>query len=71
MCRQVNALNRPLTCPRCLSRFIDIHGMVYAAGSSVGVRCEHDWHQGPDYNPNELKLTDDDRAFLTRGKIRI
>lgn len=64
-------MTRPLLCPKCLSKHADIHGMVYQSGSAVGTRCEDDWHRGPDYNPNELKLTDDDRAFLKRGHVKV
>ncbi len=63
-------MERPTTCPQCASRFEDIHGLIYALGMAVGKPCEHEWHRGPGYDPSELHLTDEDRAFLMRQRIR-
>lgn len=59
----------PIVCPKCLQKHENIHGMVYADGSAVGERCDHPWHKGPGYRPEELHLSDDDRAFLSRMNI--
>lgn len=60
----------PKVCPCCLSKNADIHGIIYADGFAVGVRCSHDWHKGPGYRPETLNLTDDDRVFLRQNRIR-
>lgn len=52
-------------CPFCYSKFRDIRGMVYPPnGDYHGTLCTHAWHLGPNYNPNVLKLTPEDRQFL-------
>lgn len=61
----------PSVCPTCLSRHEDIHGMIYLAGAAAGIRCEDDWHKGSGYDPEELNLTDADRAWLKRAQIKI
>ena len=58
-------------CPKCLSRFRDIHGMVYPSGSHEGTPCENDWHKGPDYDPSILVLTVADKALLKLARIKV
>jgi hypothetical protein len=64
-------MDYPDICPKCLSKYPDIHGMIYGVGQYIGRQCEDDWHRGQNYNPNELVLTADDRTFLTGNRIRI
>jgi hypothetical protein len=60
----------PPTCPRCASKYAEIHGVVFATGSTAGVPCDNDWHKGPGYDPSKLNLSDTDRAFLMETHIR-
>jgi hypothetical protein len=60
----------PVTCPRCASRFRNIRGVIFAAGSTDSSICENGWHLGPDYDPDTLNLTDEDRVLLYRMGVR-
>jgi hypothetical protein len=64
-------LERPSVCPACISKYPDIHGMIYGVGQYIGRQCENNWHRGQNYNPNELVLTADDRKFLSKQNIKI
>lgn len=57
-------------CPSCLSNYHKIHGMIYPAGSYIGNPCDDEWHKGPDYRPEVLKLTEEDRALLQELKVQ-
>lgn len=64
-------MDRPAICPRCNSHYHDIHGVVYAVGSSgVGSKCDDDWHKGITYHPEVLDLTAEDRKLLSGMKIK-
>lgn len=67
--RRENVLERLKVCPTCISRFEDIHGIVYPAGSYSGTPCEDSWHRGPNYNPDVLVLTEADRKMF-EGTIK-
>lgn len=54
----------PTLCPKCLSRYPDIRGMIYPVGSYIGKQCEDGWHRGPDYDPSVLTLTISDKQLL-------
>ena len=58
-------------CPTCLSEYPDIHGMIYPCGSYIGTPCADSWHKGPEYDPDTLKLSEDDIAFLSLAKIAV
>ena len=58
-------MDRPDRCPRCLSKFADIKGVIYPNGNANdGFQCDDPWHLGVGYDPNILVLTEEDRAFL-------
>jgi hypothetical protein len=63
------ALDHPAQCPQCSSLYPDIHMMHYPGYDVIGVRCEHDWHRGPSYNPTDLQLTLEDKAWLKENHI--
>ena len=64
--------DRPLWCPRCLSKFPDIRGVIYPDGNvNDGYRCMHDCHLGVGYDPNVLVLTVEDRDFLQIMSIAV
>ena len=58
-------------CPKCLSRFVEIHGLIYHQGSPVGERCEDAFHRGPGYDPDRWILSAQDEEFLAEQKISI
>lgn len=62
-------MERPPICMVCLSKYPDIHGMVYAPGATLGVPCDDDWHRGVGYDPNKWKLTAFDEEFLAEQRI--
>ena len=62
-------MDTPELCPRCLSKYEEIHGMIYVFGSVIGTRCDHDWHYGAGYEPSKIVLTDSDREFLRDLKV--
>ena len=62
-------MERPSVCPACLSKYEDIRGMVYPAGSFQGATCKDSWHRGAEY-PNELQLTPEDQKFLAWQYIK-
>jgi hypothetical protein len=60
----------PTLCPKCLSKYPDIRGMLYPLGSYIGDQCEDDWHKGASYDPNVFILSDADRDLLTKAKVK-
>jgi hypothetical protein len=60
----------PTLCPKCLSRYPDIRGMIFPVGSCDGTQCEDGWHKGPDYDPNVLVLTEKDRVLLSKALVK-
>jgi hypothetical protein len=62
-------MERSPICPNCLSKFCEIHGMLYRAGNPVGERCEDVWHLGAEYNPDRWELSAFDEEFLSEQKI--
>ncbi len=52
-------------CPRCLSKFKDIRGMIFIGGIPMG-QCEDNWH-GKD--PELFLLTEKDQEFLAAQHI--
>ena len=64
-------MERSPICPGCLSKYLEIHGLVYGVGSCVGTRCEDDWHKGVGYNPDRWELTAFDEEFLAENLVSI
>ena len=64
-------MERNPICPNCLSRFENIHGLVYRVGVVVGERCEDVWHRGAQYDPNKWDLSEADKEFLLQDHISI
>jgi hypothetical protein len=64
-------MDRPILCPNCLSKYLEIHGMLYRDGKPVGERCEDIWHRGPEYDPDRWILSAQDEEFLETQKISI
>jgi len=60
-----DAPHRAPTCPRCLSRFRDIRGMVFIGGIPMRT-CDDAWHGG---DPDILILTDADQEWLAAQNI--
>ena len=60
----------PTLCPKCMSRYPDIRGMIYPVGSYIGDQCQDAWHKGAGYDPNVLTLTDADRSLLTKALVK-
>ena len=58
-------------CPKCLSRFVTIHGLIYTNGNLVGERCEDVFHRGPDYDPDRWVLSAQDEEFLSTQHISL
>lgn len=56
-------------CPTCLSKWLEIHGMIYRDGRPTGERCEDIWHMGAEYNPNRWVLSAFDEEFLAEQHI--
>ena len=63
----------PEKCPFCLSKYTSIHGMIWHndEGVSISRTCDNAWHRGPDYRPDILILTENDREFLRSQRIAI
>lgn len=57
-------MERPDHCPKCFSKFSDIHFLIF------GEQCTDVWHKGPDYDPDRLELTPQDRTFLEALAIK-
>lgn len=62
-------MERSPICPNCLSKFCDVHGMLYHVGSSVGERCDDSWHKGAEYDPNRWVLSAFDFEFLAEQHV--
>jgi len=62
-------MERSPICPTCLSKLLNIHGMVYSPGQYVGERCTDTWHLGAEYDPNRWELSEFDREFLAEQKV--
>jgi hypothetical protein len=62
-------MERSPICPNCLSKFAEIHGMLYRNGNPVGERCENTWHLGAEYNPDRWVLSAFDEEFLEEQHI--
>lgn len=59
------------SCPTCFSKYPEIHGILYPAGSYDGHKCEDAWHRGASYNPDVLVLTKEDRALMKLARIAV
>lgn len=61
----------PDHCPTCFSTHQDIHGQIFKPGPIYdgGQPCTDVWHKGPEYDPNKLVLTAEDKAWLKDYKI--
>jgi transposase-like protein len=58
------------SCPRCLSHYRSIHGVIFRESSSyLSDPCDHNWHRGPNYQPEVLNLTEEDEVFMRGLKI--
>ena len=62
-------MERSPICPRCLSKFPDIRGLIYTMGDRVGKQCEDVWQRGVEYDPDRWVLTPFDEEFLSEQKI--
>ena len=62
-------MERSPICPNCLSKYAEIHGMLYRNGNPVGERCEDSWHLGAEYNPDRWVLSAFDEEFLSEQKV--
>lgn len=62
-------MDRPALCPGCLSKYEEIHGLIFAAGSTASTQCDHDWHRGVTWNPDRWVLTPFDEEFLSEQKV--
>jgi hypothetical protein len=60
----------PEKCPKCLSKFSDIRGVIYPSGNANdNFQCDDVWHRGPGYSPDVLILTLADQEFLAEMNI--
>lgn len=64
-------MERPPLCPTCLSKWPEIHGMIYHDGQPTGDRCENTWHLGAEYNPDRWELSAFDEEFLSEQHISV
>ena len=64
-------MERSPCCPTCLSKYEDVHGMIYPCGATDPRRCEDIWHRGSQYDPNKLDLSDEDMEFLKDLRVTL
>jgi hypothetical protein len=62
-------MERPELCPKCLSKWVNIRGLLYGPGDVVGTQCDGSWHLGENYDPDRWVLSAADEKFLETQRI--